>query len=551
MGIVSKAELQQALEVQSRTSAFVGQILVDLGFVDAAVIGPLLAVDFQVRYVDLRETRPDPEAVRLVPEELVRSVQAIPLRASGQTLHVAMVDPLDVSAIDRLHMATNLRIIPHLSMSAELLRALNDHFDATFRTTAALQELEHEPTAVDREKISRAELAAASEAPVVRLVDSIIEGALASRASDIHFEPQEKHLRVRYRIDGTLLDQAEIPRSQMPAMLARLKVLCLMDITENRRPQDGRMRYDNHGRPFDVRVSSVPTVFGEKLVLRILDKTSVLVPLSKLGFLPDQHKRFESLIRSPYGMVIVVGPTGSGKSTTLYSALNLLNDHTRNIMTLEDPVEYNVAGLNQVQVNHRIGLTFASGLRTFVRQDPDVILVGEIRDSETAEMAVQASLTGHLMLSTLHTNSAIGSIARLMNLGLDPFLISQSLAGVVSQRLVAAVCQKCKYDYHPPVELLEALHICPQQAAEIRFKKGRGCRQCHGRGYHGRFGVFEVLAMDEELRRLIMRRASEEELQAVAEREGMTTLAACALAAVRSGATSPEEMGRVVHTKGG
>jgi type IV pilus assembly protein PilB len=350
-------------------------------------------------------------------------------------------------------------------------------------------------------------------------------------------------------VDGVLIQHTTIPANQIPAVTARLKVLCAMDVTENRRPQDGRMRFDHHGTLYDIRASSVRTVFGEKLVLRILDQASVLVPLARLGLLPDQQKRLDALILQPHGMVLVVGPTGSGKSTTLYSSLNLLNDAKRNIMTLEDPVEYNVAGLNQVQVNAKIGLTFASGLRTFVRQDPDVILVGEIRDQETAEMAVQASLTGHLLLSTLHTNSAVGTVTRLANLGLDPFLISQALTGVVSQRLCAKICTQCADDYEPRPEILDAIGLKTDPGAPITFRRGRGCRACHGRGVSGRIGVFEVLVIDEDMRRSIMRQASEDELQHTAEAGGMMSLREAALHSVRTGVTTPEEMGRVVLTK--
>ena len=371
------------------------------------------------------------------------------------------------------------------------------------------------------------------------------------RASDIHFEGQENRLRVRFRIDGKLMEHAVIPRSQMPALLARLKILCSMDITESRIPQDGRMSYNNHGRPFDLRASVIPAVAGEKFALRVLDKAIVQVPLAHLGFLPEQQTQVEELIRRPYGMVVVVGPTGSGKSTTLYASLNLINDASRNIMTLEDPVEQNITGINQIQVNARIGLTFASGLRTLVRQDPDVILVGEIRDNETAVMAVQASLTGHLLLSTLHTNSAIGTFSRLANLGVDRFLISQALAGVISQRLLARICTDCAEDYTPSAALLTSIGITSEEAAGIHFKRGTGCSTCHRRGYRGRVGISEVLVLDETLRQMILEQTSDNELQSTAERQGMRSLRESALTAVRAGITTPEEMGRIVLTKGG
>lgn len=549
-GVLGEEQVRQALEVQERSEAFLGQIVVDLGFAPPQVVGAAIAQTLGVRYVDLLKSPPDPDAVALVPEPVARALQIIPVRFSDDRIEIAMVDPLDVTAIDRVHQITGRRVLPVLAMAAELQRAINDFFDARTRISEALQELESEQLATEDAARDRLEaVTGANDAPIVRLVDSIIESGLASRASDIHFEPQERCLRVRFRIDGTLVDHADIPRTQSSAVLARLKVLCTMDITETRRPQDGRLRYDNHGRHYDVRVSSVPTVFGEKLVLRILDKSSVLVPLKNLGFLPDQQATFERLIQRPHGMLLVVGPTGSGKSTTLYASLNQLNNATRNIMTLEDPVEYNIPGLNQVQVNARLGLTFAAGLRTFVRQDPDVILVGEIRDHETAEMSVQAALTGHLLLSTLHTNSAVGTIGRLANLGVDRFLISQALQGIVSQRLVAKVCNQCGEEYSPDDAVLVALGIDPADRGTFRFRRGRGCRSCHGRGYQGRIGVFEVLEATDRFRDAILREASVEELETIARDGGMRSLHSSVREALRIGDTTTEEMGRTVLAK--
>ena len=550
-GIISEQQVQQALEVQSRSNAFLGQIFVDLGFANEKIVGETLAQQLGVSYANLMTMNPEREAFTLVPEEVIRATKTMPLRLSGDVLEVATTDPLNVAALDTIHILTGKRVLPLLTMAGELQRSINSVFDVSSRTSEAISDLESESNAEVKTKQVRVESLVNNDAPVVRLVDSIIESGMAMRASDIHFEPQERALRVRYRVDGVLVDHAEIPRRQMSSVIARLKVLCLMDITESRRPQDGRMRHDDRGRSYDIRVSSVPTVNGEKLVLRILDKSAVLVPLAKLGLLPKQQQQLESLIYRPHGMALIVGPTGSGKSTTLYSALNLLNDSQRNIMTLEDPVEYNVPGLNQVQVNSRRDLTFASGLRAFVRQDPDVILVGEIRDEETAQMAVQASLTGHLLLSTLHTNSALGTVARLKNLGVDQFLIAQALSGVVSQRLVAKVCNNCIMDYKPEPEILKAVGIDKEDAATISFKKGKGCRSCLGRGYLGRFGVYEILVFDEEIRRMVLRGANEYEMSLVAQERGMIPLRDSALTAVRAGLTTPEELGRVALAKEG
>ncbi len=548
-GLVTEQQVLQAMEVRQRTRSFIGQILVDLGFIRADVIGPIIASRLGVRYIDLLDSPPDPDAANLLSEEVMRSSRVIPYKVYNGTVEVAMVDPLDVAAIDRVAALTGRRVIPLLTMMGEFQTVLNDLYDVQARTSGVLHELEREAAEQEPTPVARAVLAAAAETPIVRLVESIMESAIALNASDLHFEPQETGLRVRFRVDGTLINHTNIPVNQIAAVTARVKILCSMDVTENRRPQDGRMRYDNHGTSYDIRASSVRTVYGEKIVLRVLDKSSVLVPLARLGLLPEQQKLVDALFLQPHGMVLVVDPTGSGKSTTLYSALNMLNDTKRNIMTLEDPVEYNVAGLNQVQVNPKIGVTFASGLRTFVRQDPDVILVGEIRDSETAEMAVQASLTGHLLLSTLHTNSAVGTITRLTNLGLDPFLVAQSLSGAISQRLCAKVCPQCAEVYQPRAELLEAVGISPEEAAEMNFRRGRGCRICQGRGVSGRTAVFEILMVDEDMRSLILRQASEDELFRAARDRGMITLREAALRLVRTGVTTLEEMWRVVLTR--
>jgi general secretion pathway protein E len=427
-------------------------------------------------------------------------------------------------------------------MAGELQRAINDLFDASTRTSAALQELEAEAGEVDRARYTRAELAAASEAPIVRLVDSIFESAVALQSSDIHFEPQERALRVRFRVDGVLLDHAEIPRAQQPSVLARLKVLSLMDITESRRPQDGRLSYDHHGRVYDIRVSSVPTVHGEKMVLRILDKSTVLMPLAKLGLLPEQQRRFETMIRQPHGMVIVVGPTGSGKSTTLYSSLNLLNDSTRNIMTLEDPVEYYVPGINQVQINPRLNLTFASGLRTFLRQDPDVILVGEIRDRETAEIAVQAALTGHLVLSTLHTNDSASSVTRLLDMGVQPFLVSSSVVAILAQRLIRKVCLDCAKKYTPSETELANAGLTPEALKGRQLYRAVGCPHCLNTGYVGRLGIHEFLPMDEDIRALVMQNVDAGTIKKAAMAKGMLTLREDGVQKALRGLTTLEEV---------
>ncbi|MCX6361232.1 MAG: GspE/PulE family protein [Armatimonadetes bacterium] len=549
-GRITKEQFDNAQNLSATSGVSLAQALVESG-ADAKVVGPEEALSLGVEYEDLTATQPDPDALALVPENIIRATRALPMRllGKGDVIRVAMVDPLDIGASDRIHHVTGRRVVSTLCMAGEFLTVVNELFSTASRTTGALQELETLEPDDDPVALRQTAVDSASDAPIVRLVDSIMDAAVAMQASDIHFEAGEAGLAVRFRVDGVLIVHAQIPPSQRSSVTARLKVLSGMDVTETRRPQDGRMRFQSHGQQFDIRVSSIRVVHGEKLVLRILRKSAVLVPLARLGFMIDQQRRFETMITQPHGMVLVVGPTGSGKSTTLYSGLNTLNDAKTNIMTLEDPVEYNVEGINQVQVNARIGLTFASGLRTFVRQDPDVILVGEIRDQETAEMAVQAALTGHLLLSTLHTNSAVGTITRLANLGLDQFLISQALTGVVSQRLVAKVCSQCAEEYRPTPETLRALGIGAEELAGARVVRGVGCRACHGRGLSGRLGIYEVLIIDEEMRRLIISGAAEDEMETAAVERGMRPLREAALYNVRQGITTPEEMGRVVLAK--
>jgi type IV pilus assembly protein PilB len=546
-GIITESQLKQALESQRRHNGFLGQVLIDLGFISSSEMGRVLAEDFGMSYVNVADIHPEPDVLSLVTEELVRATQAIPFRLRDDMLDVAMVDPLDVSAIDRVYAATGKRINPMLSMAHEFQRAVNALYSCSVKTVEALEALEAEETASTPRHPGRAETTSANDAPIVKLVQSVLQTAAAMGASDIHLEPNARGVRIRYRVDGSLSEFTEVPASQRAALIARVKVLCEMDITESRRPQDGRLQFEDHGKATDVRVSSVPTPYGEKIVMRLLDKSAVLVPLTKLGFRTDERKRVESLIRQPHGMLLVVGPTGSGKSTTLYACLNILNDSSRNIMTLEDPIEYDVDGLNQVQVNSRIGLTFASGLRTFVRQDPDVIFVGEVRDGETAEIAVQASLTGHLLLSTLHTNSAVGTIARLVNLGLDPFLIGQALSGVVSQRLVAKLCDRCSDDRQVDADFLHAVGVSEQEARGAKFRTARGCKSCHYRGVNGRVGVYEVLSINESMQRLIRNNAPDAEMQAAAEATGMRSIRSSALALACEGTISLEEMARVVR----
>ncbi|MFN3652772.1 MAG: GspE/PulE family protein [Armatimonadota bacterium] len=544
-GAINRTQFDQGIENYTRTSRFIGDTLIDIGAVSAEQVGQALEEIYQVPFVDLVDVTPEPAAIALLPEEFARQKSVVPLRKIGSRLEVALTDPLDLDLLDEIALRTNCHVLPRISLPREILRSINQEYDARVRATAAIQALQSSSDASD--SVSDLDLSSQVQAaPLIRLVDSLLQAAIGAQASDIHFEPQADSLRVRFRIDGVLSEQAVIPKNQQAAVLSRLKLMCHMDIAENRKPQDGRMSFDDHGRGYDLRASTMPTLHGEKMVLRILDKSSILVPLERLGFLPDQLEGWRSMIHRPHGLILVVGPTGCGKTTTLYASLNAVNQTAQNITTIEDPVEYFIPGINQTQVNPRAGITFANGLRALLRQDPDVIMVGEIRDEETAEIAVQAALTGHLVLSTIHTNSASGTIARLANMGIDPFLIASALAGISSQRLVGRVCPHCAEEYEPEPEVLERLGVPPEYVRDWHFRRGVGCRTCLNRGYLGRIGLYEVLLTDDRLRQLIMRNASAGELEAAAMDSGMRPLAESAWDAVRKGLTTVAEVARVV-----
>jgi type IV pilus assembly protein PilB len=540
-GWVTPEQIEAALEVKRRTSGFLGETMLEMGFVTAAQLGSVLEAIYGVPYVDLAATVIEPEAVALVPEKLARQKLFLPLRLEQDRLITAMVDPLDLCAADELRLISGKRVAPVVTTERELKRAFYEHFNPLTEAHDALDALRADPSYTTEQRPSRAVEAGIDDAPVVRLANSILHGAIGAEASDIHLEPQEEGLRVRYRVDGMLQEHMLVPRAQQAAVLSRIKIIADMDIAETRRPQDGRAALCVNDREFDLRVSSLLTVHGEKIVLRVLNKENISVPLEKLGFLPDQLRDYEALIRRTYGMILVTGPTGSGKSTTLYATLSHLN-----ITTIDDPVEYQRPGINQTQVNPRAGLTFATGLRTLVRQDPDIILVGEIRDRETAEVAIQAALTGHVVFSTLHTNTAAGAIMRLTNMDVEPFLIASAVVGVVAQRLARRVCPRCAESYQPGRELLEELRLDLEEHGTARFKRGRGCRHCGGAGYRGRTAVHEVLRMTETLRAEVLRRRSTEELDTLAVREGMRSLRSSAVQKVLMGITTPEEVARVV-----
>jgi len=538
-GVVTDEQLSDALVVQKTKGGQLGRVLVDLGFATQAAILSILADQIGIRFIDFKDVHADPNATAAVPRDLAVRYTLMPVGFDDRgRLIVAMADPQNVLALDDLRIVTGFDCVPAISTREDIVAAIED----TYRVAAHVPE-DFETSIMGEDLAGLAEVT--SEAPIVKLVNFMITKAVTERASDIHIEPQEKDLRIRYRIDGVLHEMMRSPKSAQAAILSRFKIMADMDIAETRKPQDGHVSLSVGGHSLDLRVSTLPTVYGERIVLRILRKDSILLRLSDLGFLPESLERFERSFRKPYGAVLVTGPTGSGKSTTLYGAVNVLNEIHRHILTAEDPVEYRLDGINQVQMNVRAGLTFAAALRSFLRCSPDVILVGEIRDSETATIAIEAALTGHLVLSTLHTNDAASAITRLTEMGVEPFLISSSVDCVLAQRLARTLCVECKEEYEPPRQLLLDAGY-PEDSLPATVWKAVGCRKCGNTGYRGRTGLHEVLLVTEEISRLTVSGASSDVIKRKAIEQGMLTLRQDGLEKVRLGITSVEEVARVV-----
>ncbi|NIM05336.1 MAG: type II secretion system protein GspE [Armatimonadetes bacterium] len=551
--LITERQLEEALTAQRRTNSFLGETLVSLGYIQPKDLGPMLARALGVSFVNPRECDVPHDVFDLVPQSFIRQHMVMPLKVEEDRLFAAMVDPLNLSVLDDLKIITGLPVVPMLSMERDLLAAINQHFDSRVDAEKAIRDIDAtraENGGPVAEPSTEELWTLAADAPVVRLVNSVLQGAFNAGASDIHLEPQKDKMRVRYRLDGLLYDQMTIPRSHQAAVISRVKIMARLNIAERRLPQDGRIPMVHHGKEYDLRISSMPSVFGEKVVIRVLEKSSMRFSFEQLGCLPEQQNSFEWLLARPYGMILVTGPTGSGKSTTLYAALASINEPTKNILTIEDPVEYQLPGITQTEVNTKVGVTFARGLRTMVRQDPDVIMVGEIRDVETAEIAVQAALTGHLVFSTLHTNDAAGALVRLANMGVEPFLISSSVIGVVGQRLVREICPNCKEYYAPSPEVLSQMKSNGKSLPRsTQLARGVGCRECNQIGYRGRSGVFEVMRMSEALRELVLQRQSASAIREKARQEGMQTMKESALEKVLMGTTSAEEIMRVIYVE--
>ncbi len=546
-GLISSQQLSQALEDARSNNTRVGYSLIKLGFVNEEDLTRMLARQYRVPAVDINRVNIDPKILKLVPGDLAQKHLVLPLRRVGRTLTVAMANPADPGLLDQLKFVTRHDIEPVVVGEFTLKKYLDQHYEVEEddALSGLLEEIEDDDIEViesEEEEVNVATLQAqVDEAPVVKLINGILTDAVLKGVSDIHVEPYEKDLRVRYRIDGSLQEVMKPPIKMKAALTSRLKILADLNIAERRVPQDGRIKLKVKHKIVDFRVSTLPVIFGEKIVLRILDKSNLTLDLEKFGFEPKAEKDFMRAILNPYGMVLVTGPTGSGKTTTLYSALSKINTEDVNIMTAEDPVEYNLHGINQVLVRNEVGMTFAAALKAFLRQDPNIIMVGEIRDIETGGIAIKAALTGHLVLSTLHTNDAPSTITRMIDMGLEPFNVAAALNVITAQRLVRRICNECKEEVTYDEETLESANLTDKQR-NITFYRGAGCDVCGGSGYKGRQGLYEVMANTPALRKLIMQGAGAEEIGDQALADGMLTLRMDGMKKVEKGITTLEEV---------
>jgi type IV pilus assembly protein PilB len=543
-GLITEQQLEQAQVEQERKGRSLGRVLIELGLVKETDLVAALARQVGLDYVDLGDHQIDPSAASLISDQVARRYRALPIGFDDSRLVVAMSDPSNVFALDDIRTITGMEVKPVVATAADIDSAIRKY--GAFEQSVEDMATEASSMADDTHDLDQLE-AAVEDAPIVKLVNLLITQAVSDRASDIHIEPAERDIRIRYRIDGVLHEVMRSPKNIQAGLISRLKVMAEINIAERRVPQDGRIGLVVGGKAIDLRLATLPTVFGEKIVIRILDKTSVLLKLEDLGFADESYRQYESGFRKPYGTILVTGPTGSGKSTTLYATLNIINSIERNIITVEDPVEYRLPGVNQMQVNTKAGLTFASALRSILRADPDVVLIGEIRDRETALIAMEAALTGHLVLSTLHTNDASSAITRLIEMEVEPYLVASSLDCVVAQRLARRLCDHCKEAYKPSKEELELARFPEHVRKEIKeLFRPVGCTRCGKTGFRGRMGLYEVMLVTEEIERLTAEGKSSEDIRRVAVEQGMITLREDGLERVRQGLTSVEEIFRVV-----
>ncbi|MBI5199782.1 MAG: type IV-A pilus assembly ATPase PilB [Nitrospirae bacterium] len=550
--LITEDQLKKALEVQQKERGNLGSNLIKLGYINEEKLTSFLSKQYGIPAINLSDYEIDPSVIKLIPSEVVRKYQVIPVMKTGAIVTIAMADPSNVFAVDDIRFMIGYNVETVIATESALKIAINKYYNQTDAVQTVIDSFNKDVFKIsveeeeEEEQVDIGELRKDIEkAPVVKLVNFILTDAISKGASDVHIEAYEKVFRVRYRIDGILYEIMQLPMRHRAALISRLKIMAELDIAERRLPQDGRIKLKIKGRDIDLRVSILPTMFGQKIVTRILDKGSFMLDITKLGFESKALKDFQEAISAPYGMILVTGPTGSGKTTTLYTALNSLNSVGVNIITAEDPIEYNFMGINQVQMKEEIGLNFATALRSFLRQDPDIIMVGEIRDYETAEIAVKAALTGHLVLSTLHTNDAPSTINRLLNMGIEPFLVASSTLLIMAQRLVRKICQNCKEEEKIPSQTLTDIGFSKDEAETIRCYRGRGCEVCNNTGYKGRTAIYEVMPMRDEIKKPILEGASAIEIKRMAVKFGMKTLRMSGLTKIKEGVSSVEEVVRV------
>ncbi len=579
-GYLKPEQEEEAKKVQAQSGTDLSKVLVQLGMVGEREVAQAKAQEMGYNFVDLDRYQVDSSALNVVREQIAKNHSVIPVKKDGMNLYVAMADPTNIQTLDDVRLASGCRVIPVVALPGAIEDAIRKYYGggatngsaspagsnmapasatgtasaanygSDIRSAIASAQIAR-PTSEDAEAEDADAEKLADQAPIIKLANALIQQAIVDRASDIHVEPQQRAVRIRYRVDGVLMEAMTVPRNLMAALISRLKIMADMNIAERRIPQDGRIEIRNAGKDYDLRVSSIPTPFGEKIVMRILDKSSVMLGLEKLGFTDENQLRIEELTNQPNGMFLCTGPTGSGKTTTQYSVLNRLNTVGVNIITIEDPIEYQLNGIAQVQVNRKAGLTFATGLRSFLRQDPDIIMVGEMRDLETAEIAIEASLTGHLVLSTLHTNDAPSATLRMIDMGVEPYLISATVIGILAQRLARRLCAECKEPYEVSSMDLRRFGMTVTNPDEmVTIYRPVGCENCRMTGYRGRTGIHELMSMNAEIAELVVRRAPLADIKEAAKANGMRELREDGLHKVLAGLTDPQEVMRVVFTAG-
>ncbi|MBQ9020469.1 MAG: Flp pilus assembly complex ATPase component TadA [Eggerthellaceae bacterium] len=548
-GVISQDQLDTALAQQKESKKRLGEQLIDSGAISERQLIGALTRQLGIEFIDLTTTEIAPEMTQYVSKNIAKKYSVVPVQTRGDELYLAMVDPLNFIASEEVKAASRKRVVPMIATAAAMEHAISELY-GTEGAKRAIREMqqESEEDAAFATGAAVARVEDPQAAPSIRLVDTIIERGIADRVSDIHIEPREDDMRVRMRIDGILHDDLAIPKELQQSVTARIKIMCGMDVTERRVPQDGRTLMQVKGKEIDIRSSTLPTVHGEKIMLRLLDREAQESTPEGLGFSGENLEKFNALLSNRAGVILLVGPTGSGKSSTMFSMLNQLNTEAVNIVTLEDPVEYKIEGINQVQVNEKTGMTFASGLRSILRQDPDIIAVGEIRDSETADIAMRAAVTGHLVLSTVHTSDALSTIDRLHDLGVAPYMVSTALKGIISQRLLRRVCPHCKHSYTPTAEELAMLGMTEEEGAGVEFYRGSGCSECFGSGYRGRIAAAEILVVDDKIRSAIHTRASLDDMIQAVEESGFVPILSNCRDLVLAGITTVDEAYRTINT---